>query len=109
VILLCRVAWADGVIRDEERTLIHELALRFMPDLDPDEVDAWLDEGPPPAELQTLPDNLGQMFYYEAFRVMEADGELHDKELELLDGIMSTVFAGHPEDTPLLRIALRRR
>lgn len=109
VILLCRVAWADGVVRDEERAIVHQLARRFVPELDPGKVELWLEEGAPEAELKTLPDNLGEMFYYEAFRLMEADGELHESELQMLQRIMTTVFQAHPEGTPLAKIALRPR
>ena len=109
VVLLCRVAWADGIVRDEERTLVHELARRFVPEIDASEVESWLDDGAPEAELKTLPDNLGEMFYYEAFRLMEADGGLQPTELDMLQRIMSTVFGAHPEGTPLAKIALRAR
>lgn len=107
--LLCRVAWADGVVRAEERAVVHELARRFASGIPILEIDAWLEQGPPEAEIEALPSSLGEMFFYDAFRVMEADGELHDAELAMLDTIMTKVFGAHPRGTSLAKIALARR
>ncbi len=108
--LLCRVAWADGIVTESERAVVSSLAQRLGGGtISDDELAAWLDDGAPETDLAALPDGLGQFFYYEAFKLAEADGHLADEELELLESIANRVFAGHAEGTPLARIALTRR
>lgn len=110
IALLCRIAWADGIVRDSEREVVHGLAARLANGLfEEGELDGWLDDKPPPAELETLPEGLGQLFYYEAFRLAEADGDLANEEVELLEELLNRVFTGHADGTTLARIALTKR
>jgi uncharacterized tellurite resistance protein B-like protein len=108
--LLCRVAWADGVVQESERDAVRDIAGRLAGDaVSEAELTAWLDDGPPDTDLASLPEGLGQYFYYEAFKLAEADGHLAEEEVELLEAIVSRVFSGQPKGTPLARIAIARK
>ena len=110
IALACKVAWADGVVTVEERDYVLGLARRFVGSASFEaEVSEWLSAGGPEADLEQLPDGVGQMFFYEAFQLMESDSDLADVELEMLNTIMNRVFSKHPKDTPLARITLAKR
>jgi hypothetical protein len=107
VALACAVAWADGVVTEEERAFVKGFVHRFAgDDLGADELEEWLTQGPPNARLQTLPEELGEMFFYEAMRLAEADGELSSEEEALLEGLMHRVFKRHPEGAVLAKVKL---
>ncbi len=109
IALACKVAWADGVVQDEERAQVAALVERIGGGaVSAEELDAWLATGAPPAELEDLPDALGELFIYEAFKLIEADGEIGDAELKLLESLVSRVDKRHA-GTPLGRIALVKR
>ena len=110
VALACKVAWADGKVTVEERKAVVDLGQRFSGgQVSLGEVSSWLENEPPDAEIQQLPETLGQLFFYEALKIMEADGDLADVELQMLESIMTRVFKAHPEETQLARIALAQR
>ena len=105
VALACKVAWADGVVEEAERGYVRRLAQKFGADaVSAEEVDHWLTSGAPEAFVESLPENVGQMFFYEAMNLMESDGEIDDTELRVVSDIMSRVFARHPENTPFARM-----
>lgn len=110
VALACRLAWADGVVTEEEREFVQSLVARVGGGaIGNGEVETWLDEGGPEADVKDLPESLGRMFVYEAMRLMEADGEIADTELQMLDGLVDRLFAAHGPEATLGRIALTRR
>jgi uncharacterized tellurite resistance protein B-like protein len=111
VALLCRIAWADGVVTESEREAVRSVALKMGAgeSMGEGEFTSWLDYGPPETEIESLPESLSQYFYYEAFKLAEIDGDLAGEEVELLESIVNRVFSGHDEGTPLARIALAKR
>ena len=104
--LTCKVAWADGVVTDEERAQVVALAQRLGGG--PAELETWLASGAPPAELAELPPAIGEMFIYEAMKLVEADGDLADAELELIESLLSRVAKKQPAAT-IAKIALVKR
>jgi uncharacterized tellurite resistance protein B-like protein len=110
IALACKVAWADGVVADEERAIVAGLVERLGGDaVSAAELDAWLATGAPPAELAELPPAIGEMFVYEAMRLVEADGDVSDKELALVEALLGRVAKRHEQKTPLARVALVKR
>jgi hypothetical protein len=110
VALACRLAWADGIVTDEEREFVTNLVNRIGGgNIGTDEVDEWLSGGGPEADAADLPEALGRMFVYEAMQLMEADGEIAEAELKMLDGLVDRLFATQPPGATLGRIALKRR
>lgn len=109
IALACRVAWADGVVADEERTYIRQLVQRLGgAAMTGEELDAWLDEGPPAAELETLPEGLGRFFFYEALQLAESDGDLDPREEAMCQEILDRVFVESEKGVGLAKIALKR-
>ena len=110
VALACKVAWADGVVTDEERSSVAALVARLGgAPVAPAELDAWLTSGAPPAELAELPEAIGEMFIYEAMKLIEADGEVVDAELALIESLLSRVAKRHEPATSIARVALVKR
>ena len=101
-----KVAWADGVIDPSEREYVLGLITRLggQP-VTEQELDSWLRDGVPPELLRPLPEQLGQFFFYEALRLAEADGDLDDREQEVVEKIMHMVFEPHEAETTLVQIA----
>lgn len=109
IALACKVAWADGVVADEERAQVAALVDRIGGGaVSARELDAWLASGAPPAELGELPDAIGELFIYEALRLVEADGEISDAEHALIESLLGRVGKRH-EGAKLGRIALVKR
>ena len=69
IALLCRVAWADSTIADEEREYLRGVAHR-LGFVDNDEINRWLEHGVPKSEVRALPSSLAEFFYY---RTLPAD------------------------------------
>lgn len=114
IALACRVAWADGVVEYEERSFIADLVRRLGDDtLEADELESWLDKGPPRAELESLPPELGQFFFYEALRLAESDGDMDPREQSMVEDILGRVFQRIEQDVgegaSLGRVRLRRK
>jgi hypothetical protein len=109
IALACKVAWADGVVTDEERVSVAALMSRIGgAPIEPAELDAWLATGAPPAELGDLPAAVGEMFIYEAMRLVESDHEMSDSELAMIEDLVSRIAKKH-QGTPLARIAIERK
>ena len=109
IALACKVAWADGVVQDEERAQVAALVERIGGGaVSAEELDSWLASGAPPAELADLSPALGELFVYEAFKLIESDGDISASELALLETICTRVDQRHA-GTPLGRIALVKR
>src|SRR5512143_1502337 len=92
IALACKVAWADGVVADEERKQVAALLQRFGgTPVTPEELDAWLTSGAPAAELSELPEAVAEMFIYEAMRLIESDGEMAESEIRFIDDLLGRV------------------
>lgn len=109
IALACKVAWADGVVAEEERAQVTAL-LRRLGDtaIAPAELDSWLASGAPAAELAELPPAMAEMFIYEAWKLVQADGEITDDEIRLIEGLMTRVDKLHV-GTPVGKIALAKQ
>ncbi len=92
VALACKVAWADGVIVENERVEIKALLDRLggAPVTDA-ELDAWLTTGAPEVELASLPEPIREMFVYDAMKLAQADGNLTTREVDLIQSLMDRV------------------
>jgi uncharacterized tellurite resistance protein B-like protein len=111
IALACKMAWADGVVQDDEREQVQALVAKIGGEdaVTPDELDRWLDQGGPEADLSELPKALGEMFLYEAMELAEADGDMADAELSLIGELLARLAKRHDKKTPLAKIALKRR
>ncbi len=81
-------AWADGVVKEEEREFLLGLMKRL--DLADDEValaEGWLETPPHPAEVDPtkIPPKHRDMFLTLARGMINADGEVDDDERERLE------------------------
>ncbi len=81
-------AWADGVVKEQERAFLHGLIERL--ELGEDEVElaeGWLDAPPHHAEVDPskIPPKHRQLFLSVARGVFGADGEIDDEERERLE------------------------
>ncbi|MBI2390788.1 MAG: TerB family tellurite resistance protein [Deltaproteobacteria bacterium] len=109
IALACKVAWADGVVADEERDQVLRIVQRLGGTaVSSEELDHWLDSGAPDAELAQLSPELGEYFFYEAMNIVQSDGDVADEEVRALETIMARVFRAHA-GTPLAKIALVKR
>jgi uncharacterized tellurite resistance protein B-like protein len=95
IALACKVAWADGVVQDEERAQVTALLKRLGSPVSEAELDEWLESGAPPAELSELPPALSEMFIYEAWKLVEADGDVTSAEIKLIEGLLARVAKAH--------------
>jgi tellurite resistance protein len=96
IALACKVAWADGVVEDEEREHVSALLARLGSPVSPGELEAWLSTGAPPAEIEDLSPALREMFIYEAMGLVESDGKVSPAELKLVEGLLARVAKNHP-------------
>src|SRR5258706_6700628 len=109
IALTCKVAWADGVVTDEERAQVASLVERVGGGaVSAQELDEWLATGAPATEITDLSPALCELFVYEAFRLIEADGDVAVEELKLLERLVSRVGKPHHR-TPLGRVAIAKR
>jgi len=110
IALACKIAWADGVVVDEEREHVLRIVQRLggSEAVTSEELDRWLESGAPDVELAQLSPELGEYFFYEAMNVVQADGDVVEEEVKALEKIMARVFAKHG-GTPLAKIALVKR
>jgi uncharacterized tellurite resistance protein B-like protein len=108
IALACKVAWADGVVADEERAQVSALLQRLGTPVSPEELDQWLSTGAPPAELAELSPALGEMFIYEAWKLVQADGDISTAEIKLIEDLLTRVARQH-EGTPIARIAIVKK
>ena len=95
IALACKVAWADGAVQDEERAQVTALLKRLGSPVSEAELDEWLKSGAPPAELNDLPPALSEMFIYEAWKLVEADGDVTSAEIKLIEGLLARVAKAH--------------
>jgi uncharacterized tellurite resistance protein B-like protein len=109
IALACKVAWADGVVTDEERVSVAALMSRIGgAPIEPAELDAWLESGAPAAELGELPPAVGEMFIYEAMRLVEADHDMSDAELTMMEDLVARIAKKHAGQ-PLAKIAVVKK
>ena len=110
IALACKVAWADGVVTDEERVSVAQLMSRIGgAPIEPSELDAWLATGAPPAELAELPPAVGEMFIYEAMKLVEADHDMSDAEMRMIEDLVARVAKKHEPGTKVAQVALVKR
>lgn len=89
IALACKVAWADGVVAEEEKAQVTALLQRLGgTPVSAAELDAWLSSGAPPAELEQLSPALGEMFIYEAWKLIESDGDISDSEIKFVESLL---------------------
>lgn len=106
IALMCKVAWADGRIDPSERAYVQALISRLSDEpVSSEELDSWLTNGVPNKELRPLPPTLEHFFFDESLRLSQADGDLDDRELAVVETLMNKVFDPHPEGTSLAQIA----
>jgi tellurite resistance protein len=109
IALACKVAWADGVIADSERAQVTALLQRLGGEpVSSAELDEWLSTGAPPAELKDLSPAVGEMFIYEAWKLVQADGDIDDSEVKFIESLMTRVSKLH-EGTPVAKVALVKK
>jgi uncharacterized tellurite resistance protein B-like protein len=109
IALACKVAWADGVVTDAERSQVTALLQRFRgAPVTQAELDSWLTSGAPEAELSDLPPAIGEMFIYEAWKLVESDRDVSDAEIKLIESLVERLNERHA-GTPLARIPLVKR
>lgn len=107
--LACKVAWADGVVAESERAQVTALLQRLGgTPVTSEELDQWLSSGAPPAELGELSPAVGEMFIYEAWKLVQADGDIDDKEVRFIESLMARVSKQH-EGTPVAKITLVKK
>ena len=105
IALACKVAWADGVVTDEERVSVAQIVTRLGGiAVEPHELDKWLESGAPAAELDELPPAVGEMFIYEAMRLVEADHDMSDSEMRMIEDLVARVSKKH-EQQPVAKVA----
>ncbi len=109
IALACKVAWADGVIEASERAQVIALLQRLGgTPVTSEELDEWLTSGAPAAELADLSPAVGEMFIYEAWKLVQADGRITDYEIEFVEGLISRVDKLH-KGTAVAQVALARK
>ena len=110
IALSCELAWADGAVRTEERAFIRSLVERLTGTvLSEAELECQLMSNKANATLAELPTGVDQLFTYEAMKLLEADGDLRDSELNTLEEIINRVFVSRPAGTPLAQISLVKK
>jgi len=90
-------AWADGVVKDQEREFLRGLMKRLP--LEPDEIalaEGWLDRPPHAAEVDPaqIPHKHRHLFLTMAKGVISADGEIDPEEAERLE-LLKELLLGH--------------
>jgi uncharacterized tellurite resistance protein B-like protein len=92
IILLCRVAMADGVVVDSERArLVSALARLADGCVSPEEMNAWLIGGPPGIS-GLLPARSKDLFFEEAMAVVSADDGVDPHEMRAVRDALRTCF-----------------
>ena len=92
IALLCRVAWADGVVVDAERVRLREIFLRVGHGaVSEDELELWLSEGPPRV-TGTLPGDAKALFVQEAMGVISADRQIDPSEMTAMRDVINYYF-----------------
>ena len=109
IALACKVAWADGVVEAEERAQVQALLKRLGgAPVSEEELDGWLSSAAPAAEVSELPEAVREMFIYEAWKLVESDGDASDAEIKLIEKLMTRVEKKH-EGTPVGQIAIVKK
>ena len=86
IALMCKVAWADGRIDESEREYVQDLITRLSGEpVNAEELDSWLTSGVPDEELGALHPTLEHFFFDESLRLAQADGDLDDRELAVVE------------------------
>ena len=95
--LLCRVAWADGVIAEGERVRLREVLSRIGKGaVLPTELELWLRDGPPNIE-EPLPREAREAFITESMRLIAADCDVDPAEMRAMQDILNYYFT-HIDD-----------
>jgi len=90
--LWCRLARADGVVDDAEVDRLSELFAEFAEGVvAEDEINDWLEHGPPEPEARLAP-TCRDLFIEHAQQIMRADREVVPAESALLREILSRYF-----------------
>jgi len=90
--LLCRVAWADGLVVDAERTRLRDTLSRVgQGAVTEAELEQWLSKGPPKVR-GSLPIEAKQLFIQEAMRVISADCDIAPAEMASMRDVINYYF-----------------
>jgi uncharacterized membrane protein YebE (DUF533 family) len=85
---VCGLAWADGVVQDEERTFVqHLMALLPITNDEQRMIDSWLKRPLHPAEVDPtrIPPDHRRAFLALARQIIQADGHIDVEEQERLE------------------------
>jgi uncharacterized tellurite resistance protein B-like protein len=97
IALLCRIAWADGQIAEGERARLREVLLRIGKGaVMPDELERWLNDGPPRVEAP-LPAEAREAFINESMRLNAADCDVDPAEMRAMQDILNYYFTHSDE------------
>lgn len=92
IALLCRVAWADGVVVEAERARLSDILSRVgHGSVSETELDEWLEKGPPRVR-GSLPSDAKQLFVQEAMRVISADCDIAPAEMSTMRDVINYYF-----------------
>ncbi len=92
IALLCRVAWADGVVVKAERDRLHDVLVRVGQGVvRAEELESWLLEGPPRVE-RTLPLEAKQVFIHEALALISVDNDVDPAEMTAMRDVINYYF-----------------
>lgn len=100
MILLCRIAKADGRVVSAERAQLLDALARIGQDaVTPEELERWLRQGPPPV-MAALPAEARQVFSDEAMAIVSADEDVDPEEMQSVREALNHYFT-KLEDEPL--------
>ena len=90
--LCCRIARADGIVADAEIDRLSKL-FYYIGDhvVDAEEVDRWLEEGPPEVD-ELLPKEAEATFLEQAREIVVADARISHSESQLVAEFLQTYF-----------------
>jgi uncharacterized membrane protein YebE (DUF533 family) len=109
IALLCKMAWADGVVSDEEREHIKTTLTRVAADaVTAEELGSWLRDGVPEGPIEVLPPDLNLLFVLEATALMSVDGSIDAREREMLESLIHRASDDPPDSTPIAELDLTR-
>jgi len=92
VALLCRVAWADGIVVQAERDCLYGALGRIGEGaVRADELEIWLREGPPRVQ-GTLPSEAKHVFIREALALISADNDVDPAEMTAMRDVINYYF-----------------
>lgn len=109
IAILCKVAWADGIVQESERDHVRALVQKLGGvAVSERELDSWLERGAPEVDESMLTPELGERAFEEALKLMRADGDVAEEEHALVFSLLTRAIEG-PSSKPLARVRLVKR